>query len=92
MTDLRQGVSQSAHILLDLAEAMVDWRRQGHIFCRIEAWERLKKARRTTCSGTAAALGLEAAALLLLAAEAHDLALKRNRTPSPLAGEGRGEG
>ena len=84
MADLRQGVSQTANTLLDLAEAMVHWRRQGDIFCCIEAWERLKMAQRVAGTSRAVDLWIEAAALLLLASEAHDLDLRRNRPPLPL--------
>lgn len=92
MADLRHGVSQTAHTLLDLAETMVHWRRHGDIFCCIEAWDRLKMAQRVAGTSRAADLWIEAAALLLLAREAHDLDLMRNRSPSPIDGEGRGEG
>jgi len=118
--DLRQGATRVVHELLDLVEKLGDdWLARNHEVCRNEAWELLKRARRTTCSGTAAHLGLEAAAMLLLAATAHEMLLARNQAvtsafcrdrrdsmekgarradarfslnPSPLAGEGQGEG
>lgn len=91
--DLRQGLTPVAHRLLDIVEELGDdWHGRSHEACRNEAWELLKRARRTTCSGTAASLGLQAAAMLLLAAEFHEMYLGHMRPqPSP-AGEGEGEG
>lgn len=88
--DIRWGVTPVVHRFLDLVEELKDDRlaRRSHEACRNEAWELLKRAHRTTCSGTAARLELEAAAMLLLAAETHKMYLDSMRPqPSP-AGEG----
>lgn len=91
--DLRQGVTPVVHRLLDIrsAQYFLGASERGFASLQNEAWDVLKRARRNSSSGTSVALGLRAAALLLLAAEDHDLYLLRLNAPTP-SGEGSGVG